>query len=224
MTFEPIQQHDLSYQVYQRIRDMILSGELSAGEKIPQEKIASLLGVSRMPLHKAFAMLEDEYLVESIPRRGIFIRKPDIKAIIEAFECREGLESIAARKAAKNFSEQEIDELEQLFVPFKKISNIDPSEYQAADQKFHEAIFNASGNAVMQKLNTIGSILIRTYPKGVVLPFEESLEDHRKIIDAFRNRNSSKAEKLVRMHSRKAQKILDKEMQMKKREKRGQDL
>jgi len=74
---------------------MILAGELKPGEKLPQEKIAEQLGVSRMPLHKAFVMLEDEFLVESIPRRGIFIRKPDIQEIIDAFECREGLEGIA---------------------------------------------------------------------------------------------------------------------------------
>ena len=212
MIIEPIQQTDLSYQVYQRIKEMILSGTLKPGEKIPQEKIAAQLGVSRMPLHKAFAMLEDEFLVESIPRRGIFVIKPDIQAIIDAFECREGLEGIAARRAALNLSDQEIDELEEIFKGVFEGEKIVHSEYQQADRAFHEAIIRASGNKVMEKLNSIGSVLILTYPKGIILPLEESMEDHKKIIKAFRERDAERAEELIRDHSRKAIRILRKEL------------
>ncbi|MFC2080055.1 GntR family transcriptional regulator [Bacteroidota bacterium] len=212
MTFEPIQQADLSLQVYQQIRNMILSGELKPGEKLPQEKIADQLGVSRMPLHKAFVRLEEEFLVESIPRRGIFIRKHDLREIIEAFECREGLEGIAARRAAENLSENDIDYLEELFSPFSKDMPIDTFRYQEADQKFHEAIIQFSGNRIMHKLNRIGNVLIGTYPKGIILPLEESLEDHANIIQAFRSRDIQKAEELIRLHSRKAINILNEEL------------
>lgn len=213
MNFTPIQQRDLSFHVYVQIREMILSGELKAGEKLPQEKIAAQLGVSRMPLHKAFIMLEEEFLVESIPRRGIFIRKPDIRSIMEAFECREGLEGVAARRAAENFTDKEINDLEEMFVPFHNQQEIVQYDYQMADQAFHEAIIAASGNIVMQKLNSIGSVLIRTYPKGIILPIPESLEDHRMIITAFRNRDAAGVEELVRNHSRKARLILEKELE-----------
>lgn len=57
---EAIQETDHGRQVYIRLKEMILSGELKPGEKSPQEKIAAMLWVSRMPLHKAFPMLEDE--------------------------------------------------------------------------------------------------------------------------------------------------------------------
>jgi DNA-binding GntR family transcriptional regulator len=212
MSLEPIKQTDLSVQVYQRIREMILSGELKPGEKLAQEKIAAQLGVSRMPLHKAFVMLEEEFLVESIPRRGIFIRKPDIREIMDAFECREGLEGIAARRATENLTDAEIEHLEKLFEPFKAGSPIDSNTYQTADQEFHEMIIRASGNKVMDRLNHIGNVLIRTYPKGIILPLEESLNDHALIIQAFKNRNQDKAEELIRLHSRKAIKILNKEL------------
>lgn len=212
MNLQPIKQADLSVQVYQRIKEMILAGELKPGEKLPQERIAEQLGVSRMPLHKAFVMLEDEFLVESIPRRGIFIRKTDIQEIIDAFECREGLEGIAARRAALNLTEKEIDHLESLFTKFQKDTDIDPVKYQAADSEFHELIIRASGNTVLKKLNSIGSVLIRTYPKGIILPLSESLRDHAKIVEAFRKRDGELAEKFVREHSRKAQDILEKQI------------
>ena len=212
METKPIQHSDLSFLVYERIKDMILSGKLAPGEKLPQEKIASMLGVSRMPLHKAFVMLEDEFLVESIPRRGIFIRKTDLKEIIEAFECREGLEGIAARKAALNLKVREIDQLENLFKEFSEKNLFEPVKYQRADQQFHETIISASGNNVLKKLNNIGNLLIRTYPRGIILPYEESLTDHYLIINAFRNRNSEEAENLIRNHSNKAKKILENQL------------
>jgi DNA-binding GntR family transcriptional regulator len=64
----------------------------------------------------------------------------------------------------------------------------------------------------MLKLNNIGNVLIRTYPKGIILPLEESLEDHANIIQAFRDRDKKKAEELIRLHSRKAIEILNKEL------------
>jgi len=211
---EPIQQRDLSFEVYLRIKEMILSGDLSPGEKLLQEKLASQLGVSRMPLHKAFVMLEDEFLVESIPRIGIFVRKIDLRAIIEAFECREGLEGIAARRATMNLENSEIDEMEALFAPFKDSEIIDPVSYQEADREFHERIIEASRNTVLMKLNNIGSVLIRTYPRGIILPLDESMHDHWKIIEAFRARDAGEAEMLIRMHSRKARIILEKEFEL----------
>ena len=65
-----IEYYDLSLQAYKRIKDMIINDELRGGEKIIQEKLAVELGVSRMPLHKAFQMLENELLVESLPQIG----------------------------------------------------------------------------------------------------------------------------------------------------------
>ncbi len=208
MQIDPIPYTDLSFQAYTRIKTMILSGELPPGEKILQEKIAARLGVSRMPLHKAFQMLEDELLVESIPRRGIFVRRPDIRDIIEAFECREGLEGVAVRRGVESMSERQIDELEGLFKPFTDLDAIDEARYQQADHSFHEAIIRASGNSILQKLNSIGSILIRTYPKGIILPFRDSMNDHRLVIRALRERDAEKAESVIRNHSRKARDIL----------------
>ncbi len=208
----PIEHADLSVKVFERLREMILTGQLPAGEKILQEQIARVLGVSRMPLHKAFQMLEDQYLVESIPRKGIFVRKPGIREIMDAFECREGLEGIAARRATENISPQEISNLKSLFEPFRGKEDIDMLAYRKADQTLHDTIIRLSGNKVLQKMNTIGNVLIRTYPRGIILPVEESLSDHFQILGALEIKDGERAESLVRMHSRKARNILEKEL------------
>jgi GntR family transcriptional regulator, vanillate catabolism transcriptional regulator len=212
MEFSPIEYTDLSIQAYERIKEMILSGKLKPGEKLYQEKLASSLGISRMPLHKAFQMLEDEFFVESRPRRGFFVRQTDIREIIEAFECREGLEGIAARRAAKNLSPDQINDLKGLVQPFIHQENIDMIVYQRNDQAFHEMIIQASHNSVLQKLNNIGNVLIRTFPKGIILPVRDSIQDHLLIIDAIEQRNPDLAEKLIRNHSKKARYILEKQL------------
>ena len=80
-----IEYTDLSQPIYKRLKEMIRNGELKQGEKIVQEKIAEELGVSRTPLMKALLALENEYLVESIPRRGMYLRVLDYKEIIDIY-------------------------------------------------------------------------------------------------------------------------------------------
>lgn len=212
MGISPIQYTELSFQVYERLKEMIISGEFKPGEKIKQEHIANTLGVSRMPLHKAFQMLEDDLLVESVPRRGIFVRKPALEEYIEAFECREALEGVAARKAALIMSKDEITDLKDLFIPFKGHKKVDLSAYCKADQIFHETIIKASGNNLLQKLNRIGLVLIRTFPKGIVLTLEESMEDHFNIIKALEAKDAQQAEFLIKEHARKARVILTEQL------------
>lgn len=91
-----IMSYDLSQPIYLKLKEMISNGELKQGEKIAQEKIAEKLGVSRTPLMKALLALENEYLVESIPRRGIYLRSLDQKNI-DIYTCREAIEGMAAR-------------------------------------------------------------------------------------------------------------------------------
>ncbi len=216
MPVSPIHYRDLSIQVYERIKKMITSGELKPGEKIRQEQIANLLGVSRMPLHKAFQILEDQMLVVSIPRRGIFVHQPTLKEYIEAFECRQALEGIAVRKAAVNMTNQQISELKNLFIPFFGQEPTNITEYRKADRVFHESIMQVSGNKLLQKLNGIGNVLIKTFPKGILLGIKDSLNDHMNIIHALENRNADLAEKHMKYHVGKALEVLTGELNERK--------
>ena len=181
-----IKYYDLSVQAYEKIKSMILTNELKPGEKIRQENIAARLGVSRTPLHKAFQMLENEFLVESVPRRGIFVKNIDFTQIKDAFECREVLEGLAARRLAEIITDKQLNDLRKLFDPFLNKEVIDENEYRKADEKFHKFIMLWSGN----------SILVRI-PKN-------TLSEHIEIIEAFAAKNGEKAEELMRKHSRKA--------------------
>jgi len=186
--------------VYAQLKAMILSGELAPNEKIRQEKTALKLGISRTPLVKALKLLEQELLVENLPRRGIYVRDISLDELLEAFECRLAIESTAARIAAERISRKEVKELKSIFSSFRNPGNIDNSKYQAADELFHRKVLEASRNRYLSKMFIVGNILSKTYQKGLIREPEDTLPEHERIIEAIGLGNPELAEELMKNH------------------------
>ena len=208
-----IKHTDLSYEVYKRLKTLILAKELLPGEKLKQEHIAKMLGVSRMPLHKAFQMLENELLIENLPRRGFYVTEIDNKKLLDVFECREVLEGVAARKVACTISASELKKLKKFFSPFIKRKKIDVKKYIEADQEFHNYILVLSGNQVLQKFEVVKNIISQTYRGGLIREPKETLPEHLEIVDAIEKGDSDKAERLIREHLVKTQKLIIKQIE-----------
>lgn len=199
-----LEYYDLSFLAYKRIKEMILNNVLKPGDKIVQEKLAADLGVSRMPLHKAFQMLENELLVESVPRRGIFVSQFNLSEIKDAYECREAIEGVAARKAAEYINPEQISYLYSLFKPFESdLEKVDKLKYEEADKLFHKTLLELSNNKILQRMELFGNVITRTYQRGLTRTPQETYPEHISIIDAIATRNGDEAERLVRMHFRK---------------------
>lgn len=196
-----IQHQDLSYEIYKRLKSKILAGEFEPGEKLKQEHIAAMFGVSRMPLHRAFQMLENEMLVESIPRRGYYVTKIDKEQLIDAFECREALEGIAARRAAQNITKEQLKYLKSLFKKYIGAKEISVSEYLESDQAFHNTIMKISGNQIINRIELLGNNTIRTFRGGLLRTPQETMPEHLAIIAALEKGDGELAEKLVRAHT-----------------------
>lgn len=184
---------------------MILENKLAPGEKILQEKLAETLGISRMPLHKAFQMLENELLVVSIPRRGIFVKKFDLQEVYDAFEFREAIEGLAANRAAGRISPEEVKELYQLFKPFRKDpAAADLKKYEESDREFHKRILYISGNKLLERMEMFGNIMIKTYQRGLIRGPKETLSEHLAIIKALEDGDPEAAEFCMREHFKKS--------------------
>lgn len=203
-----IQHQDISYEIYKELKRMILANELAAGTKLKQEKVATMFGVSRMPLHRAFQMLGDEMLIESIPRRGYFVTKISTDMLYDSFECRMALEGIAVRRAAQNITKKDLEYLKSLFEKFIKVDEIDIKEYSESDQKFHHKIMQVGGNLIINKLELLGNNMIRTFRGGLLRSPEETLPEHLGILAALEKRDGELAENLVREHTRKSMETL----------------
>ncbi|GAL66744.1 GntR family transcriptional regulator [Jejuia pallidilutea] len=204
-----IEHTDLSQPIYKRLKEMIRNGELKQGEKLVQEKIADQLGVSRTPLMKALLALENEYLVESIPRKGMYLRVLNYKEIIDIYVCREALEGMAARVLANNKDNiSVVKKLKACFIPFVGQNKIDEQEYAEADEKFHSLLIKLTGNAPLDNIYFFSNIHDKVVGHGLIRPPDETLEEHFEIINAIASGNADEAEKLTRAHINKSKELL----------------
>ncbi len=192
---------DLSQKVYEILRDKILSGELEPGKKLTQQKIAEYLAVSRMPLHRAFQMLEGDLLVEQKPRRGFYVREFETSEILDAFEVRELLEGLAVRKLAEHADHKKIaDKLNVAFLPFVDQPQISKDEYRKNDRLFHLMIMEMTENVILQKLNRVGHFLLHSFKPGLIRSPKETLPEHLQIIRCIGAGDAVGAEKAMTNH------------------------
>lgn len=211
MTEATIVHTDLSQKVYEVLRSKILNDELKSGEKLTQQKIAAYLSVSRMPLHRAFQMLEADMLVEQRPRRGFYVREFPVSEILDAFEVRELLEGLAVRKLAAHASHQQMaDALYKWFAPFVGKTRINGDEYRKADRSFHLQIMEMTDSAILQKLNKIGHFLLHSFKPGLVRTPAETLPEHLQIIHCIQEGDAAGAEQAMRNHISRSTSVFEK--------------
>jgi len=200
---------NLDQKVYQAIKEMIEDRTLLPGHKIPQEKLAREMGISRTPLISALKFLEHEKLVEVKPRRGFFVRLFTIREMIGIFEIREVLEGLAARRAAEYITDAECETLRGIFKVFEGVGEItDILAYSKADRKFHTMITHLASREFLTTMLQTFNIISLTYQniprEGLIRDPNNTLEDHIQIIDAICSRNPELAETLMRSHFQKA--------------------
>jgi len=195
-----IQHNDLSQPVYERLKEMITKGSLAPGQKLIQEKLATELGVSRTPLLKALQNLEHEMLVESIPRRGMYVKQISMQEMIDVYDCREAVECMALRLVVERATDTEVLKMKNLFQPFLETEKIDLKKYRKADERFHDLLIDLSKNPVLKKMSQVSDIHKRVYQFGLVRPPEETLKEHMNIVEAILNRDIKTADIELRNH------------------------
>ena len=201
--------NELTTLAYRKVKEMIISQELKPGQKIVQDKLAIDLGISRTPLRSALQMLEAEFLIESIPRKGVIVREFSNDKIIEIYDCRIALEGMAVRLFTENISEVQSNKLKKFFQSYidkKKPINI--KKYQIEDTKFHDFIIANCGNSFLIKLFQQGNLLTWINRIGLVRPPEETISEHLAIIEAITDKDVEQAEILAVDHLEKSKKLI----------------
>ncbi|MBP6115946.1 MAG: GntR family transcriptional regulator [Neisseriaceae bacterium] len=209
---------DHGHQVLVRLREMIASGEFKPGERIIEIPTAERLGVSRLPIRLALRILEQEGLLEKLPRRGFAVRKIGQQEILGAIEVRGVLEGLAARLVAqKGLSEEEatvlqdcVDEGDTLFAQAE--FNLETvAQYHRLNVLFHQTIVKASGNVAIElalvKLNSlpfasVGSLVVdslRLSSERARLHYAHL--QHHALLQALRAGQSARAEALMKEHA-----------------------
>jgi len=190
--------------VAESLREAIVRGEIKPGARLQEVEIAESYNTSRTPVREAFRQLETEGFLRIKPRRGAIVTEITARDIREFYEMKGVLEGYAARKAAENLSDHQIDKMEQLNRELRECyetSNI--SAMLPIHNQFHEIFVKAAGNEQLASL--IDNLVSRFQRYRIALSHTpsilESVSQHEEIVEAFRARDADRAASLVSLNS-----------------------
>ncbi len=197
----------LAGRTYESIKADIINGNLPQGTKIVESDLALKYGISRGPLREAIHRLERNRLIVRVPHAGSRVVTLNIKIMEDIYNARECLEGMAARLAARNMSDEEIDSLHLLLEQHaESIRQTDGKAYfqSEGDIDFHYRIAAASQNQwILENLNSeLYQLLRMCRHQTGQMPARPNyaLDQHRHIAAAIAKRDEELAEILMRRH------------------------
>ncbi len=191
----------LSELVYERIKLMIHDGIIIPGQKILRRDIAKMLDVSLTPVREAVNRLVGEGFIEQKSREGFFMKTFTYEDLKELFAVRAALEGVAVRICIEQLKDDKMKELTLFFEDFSPpIPDNSISQYLKVDQAFHKKIIQLCGNSLIIDYDKNFDFILKSYQKGLLRDPDETLNEHREIINAIKEKNGQKAHELIVKH------------------------
>jgi GntR family transcriptional regulator of vanillate catabolism len=201
------------------IRELILEGALSGGERISELAVVERTGISRTPIRAALQRLEGEGLVETIPSGGYAVRSFSEQEVFDAIEIRGTLEGMAARFAAeRGASAGQLRPLESCLAELDHVvggalgTEKGFSRYMALNARFHAQLVELAGSPPLARQVARACALPFASPSGfvaaqAVLPDSHRLliiaqDQHRCVVDAIARRQGARAQAIMQEHAR----------------------
>jgi DNA-binding GntR family transcriptional regulator len=195
--------------VAERLRQEIQHGTLAAGTRLRQNDVAQRFGVSTTPVREAFAQLQAEGLVRIDPHRGAVVFHPSVDDVLEFYEIRETLESLAVTHAIPNLRPDMARDLGALIDRMRRTE--DARKWLKLNDQFHLRLYEAAGRPRLSRL--IDSLRDASAPYIYMFvasrPLSERAnEEHQKILDASVRGDAAGAKRAIRDHLRSASRDL----------------
>ncbi|KCZ92137.1 GntR family transcriptional regulator [Hyphomonas johnsonii] len=176
---------------YETIRDGIREGKYPPGSHLTAQALAEESGLSRTPVREAMRRLHAEALIQFIPNRGAFVATWSKREIEQIYDLRILLESFAAREAASQISDLQLQELRRIADEMQAITlteKPDPEQVTALNDEFHKLVLDASGNERLRTL--LGSIVevplvLNTFRSYSVEQIRRSAAQHIELTNAL---------------------------------------
>lgn len=195
--------------VAERLRSEIQHGTLAPGTRLRQNDVAKRFGVSTTPVREAFAQLQAEGLVRIDPHRGAVVFHPSVDDVLEFYEMREALESLAVSHAIRELDPATVKELQGMIATMRKTE--DPRAWLKLNDEFHLRLY-ANANrprlaALIDNLRDASAPYIHMFVASRPLS-ERANDEHQAILDACLEGNAGAARKAIREHLRHASRDL----------------
>jgi GntR family transcriptional regulator of vanillate catabolism len=200
------------------LRALVLRGTFPLDVKLPEARVAELLGVSRTPARLAMAALERDGLLVRLPRRGFRVRSFSLDEVVEAIDVRGELEAVAVRVSAeRGVSEAFRARMEACIGRADDILRARSFEAEerrawcAMNDEFHAALVEASGMRPLAAAYRQVNLVPLASPRDTIFNIAEpdllrrqltaAHEDHGRILQALLDRHATRAAALVREHA-----------------------
>jgi len=187
-----------------RLRTLIIRGELRPGEQLTEAGLSEALGISRTPLREALKLLAAEGLVELRLNRSAVVAPLRPSELGDLFETVAGVERIAAELAALRMNQKDVQKLKALQERMERCHAADElRDYFECNQQIHRFIVSCAKNTALQ--STHDALLARVerarfFALSSHQRWDESVEEHRQILDALEIRDSAGAGQLLAQH------------------------
>ena len=203
---------DLVDRVYRSLLDAIVDGSLASGARLTQDEIARQLAVSRQPVLQALRLLKADGLVLDAPGRGVLVTPLDGAWIASVYQVRAALDVLAARLAAQHRAVLAPDLIER---GRKALRSRNVRALIDADAAFHNAVYVASGNPLIEQSahvhwrhirRAMGAVLHRSALRETVW------DEHEAIAAAIANGDSENAARLISGHDQRASEYMSQQL------------
>ncbi len=201
--------------VTEEIRTGIKEGRYVPGQRLVEADLSKSLSVSRGPIREAIRRLASEGIIEIEHNRGAMIRKLTRHDVISLYQVREVMEGLSAKLTAERIDiSDHRKRLEKYLVELEEMKQSDDfSSFADHNESFHSELVDISENEELSKL--IGQLQISLFHLQFRLIIDrkvvqQSIKDHRAILDAVLAGDGASAERTMRRHIRRTREDIEK--------------
>ena len=180
------------------IRELVITGELAAGEQLRQRDLAQRFGVSQTPVREAMRRLESEGLVVCDTHRGFTVAAPELGPVEENFQIRAALESLGASLAARKVDAAGLARLRDLNDQIRALPEHDPS-YAELNREFHFTVYEYARSPLLLSLMRLLWASLHGGPR-VTRTHAESARQHEEILAALADGDAAGASARTYQH------------------------
>lgn len=201
---ESLSRPALAVELTDRLRRMILEGELKPGEKIPERMLTERFGVSRTPVREAVKVLAAEGLIVLVQNRGAVVSTVTVAEMEEVFPVLAALEAVAGELACRQATDAEIAAIRNLNTAMHAaFDDGDRPSYFEINQQIHAAILAAARNATLANQHQIvARRAARARYQANLTPerWRQALDEHDAILEALEARDARRLGVLMKEH------------------------
>ena len=199
--------------VTEKLREAIYTSVLKPGEELILQKISEQLGVSRMPVREALAILESAGIVEMLPNKHVIVKKVTPEMIDEDLELRSILECNAAEKACRRAAN--FDGLETINRKTEQCAaKGDIAPFRDLNAQFHHTIWSLARSPRLERmLKQLWFAMPSYYPVNTLENLNRNVREHSLILEALQARDISQVLKAMAAHIHHTQEMIVRRMQ-----------